>query len=172
MGRYIDLHKKRETIKVDETQMAKLAQYLSVELEDALSSRQSLESTWRELLRQYEGVPKNPVKDFPIENAPNIEVTLGAIACDSIYAQVVDLIYQVDPFITCRPVPKGRYSEEQYCGQECRASFRFLLRILRLLRTFLAFVWMRCVCRMHLTTRLREKIRPRFLAICLGTLRK
>ncbi|WP_460918268.1 hypothetical protein, partial [Staphylococcus aureus] len=62
------------------------------------------EFLWRELLRLYDGVPKNPVRNTPIEHAPNIEVTLGAIATDAIYAQTLDLVTNISPLITCRAV--------------------------------------------------------------------
>jgi len=91
-----------------EERMNALKNFLTVELEDAMSTRYPLEQVWRELLRMYDGVPKNPVKNFPIENAPNIEITLGAIAADAIYAQAYDTIFSVQPFITCRGVPKRK----------------------------------------------------------------
>jgi len=102
---------KTAKLSLSEENMQRLSDFLTREVEDAFSSRSSLESVWRELLRQYEGVPKNPVKNFPIENAPNIEVTLGAIAADSIYAQVVDLLDQSDPFITCRAMGSAADTE-------------------------------------------------------------
>src|SRR5438552_5545430 len=75
-----------------------LSGWLSQEIEDALSARYQQEENWTECLRQYEGVPKSPIRNVPIENAPNLEITLGAIAADSIYAQAVDLIFnQVSP---------------------------------------------------------------------------
>jgi hypothetical protein len=91
-------------LRVSATAKAMLSGYLQIEIEDALSSRNVLEQSWRGALRRYEGVPKNPYRTVPFENAPNIEVTLGAIACDSIYAQAIDLIYTASPPITCRAV--------------------------------------------------------------------
>lgn len=85
--------------------LSRLREFLDVEIEDALSSRNAQEMAWREALRLYEGVPKNPVRNTPVENAPNIEVTLGAIAADEIYAQAIDLMFQVSPIITVRAVP-------------------------------------------------------------------
>jgi hypothetical protein len=103
---------KARPLDLSEHQIVRLKQFLETEIEDAMSSRRPLESLWRELLRQYEGVPKNPMRNVPIENAPNIEVTLGAIAADSIYAQVYDLLEQASPFITCRPVPKSAFDDD------------------------------------------------------------
>ena len=83
-------------------QRTKLEGWLTIEIENALSARLPQEQLWREMLRLYEGVPKNPVRNTPIENAPNIEVTLGAIATDALYAQSLDLIYTASPLVTCR----------------------------------------------------------------------
>jgi len=91
---------KREKLVASEERLNALKQYITEEIEDAFSSRSQLDQEWRDLMRQYEGVPKNPVRNFPIENAPNTEITLGAIACDSIYAQMIDLIYTASPLIT------------------------------------------------------------------------
>jgi hypothetical protein len=80
-----------------------LKSYLTTEIEDAMSARQMQDQSWTDCLRQYEGVPKNPIRNIPIENAPNLEVTLGAIASDAIYAQLLDVIFnQVSPLVTCR----------------------------------------------------------------------
>ncbi len=81
-----------------------LANWVTEELEDALSARASLEAMWRECLRMYEAQPKMEIRNVPIENAPNYEVPVGAMAADAIYAQSVDLIWQVAPVVTCRPI--------------------------------------------------------------------
>ena len=90
--------------RVDPERLTALGNWIYTEIETALSARTMQEAAWRDCLRLYEGVPKNPVRNIPVENAPNIEVTLGAIAADSIYAQAIDLIYTVSPLITVRPV--------------------------------------------------------------------
>lgn len=96
--------------------IARLQAWLVVEVEDAISARLAQEKMWMEVLRRYEGVPKNPVRNVPIENAPNIEVTLGAIATDSIFAQAVDLIYNVSPLVTVRAT-NAAYKEHQKAMQ-------------------------------------------------------
>ena len=86
MPKLVEVHNNRTDaqLRMPEDRMNALKTFLTVELEDAISSRFSLEQLWRDLLRMYDGVPKNPVKNFPIENAPNTEITLGAIAADAI----------------------------------------------------------------------------------------
>lgn len=93
-------------------QIQKLQDWLSLEMHDAIGIRKVLESHWRDLLRMYESVPKNPVRNFPVENAPNYEVCLGAIAVDALYAQVVDLIFTITPLVTVRPVPHKKNDEK------------------------------------------------------------
>jgi len=112
MARYINVHGQRQRVELNEETLHDLEEYLTREIEDAISSRSALESMWRELLRQYEGVPKNPVKNFPVENAPNIEITLGAIAADALYAQMIDLIYTASPLVTVRGLPKLKGDKE------------------------------------------------------------
>lgn len=81
---------------------AALAKYLAVEIEDAMSAKNELDQAIREALRQYNGIPRNPTRNIPIENAPNIEVTLGAIAVDALYAQALGNVFSVSPLTTCR----------------------------------------------------------------------
>ena len=102
MAREISINKQVRPLKIDGERFVALKDWLTREITDAFSARTPLESQWRELMRMYEGVPKKQVEDFPIPNAPNIEITLGAIAADSIYAQATDLIWQTKPFATVR----------------------------------------------------------------------
>ena len=81
MARKVDKHVVKPTLKgISDEQMEGLRSYLSVNIDDAFSSRKPLEAVWREALRMYDGVPKLAVRNTPIENAPNVEVTIGAIA--------------------------------------------------------------------------------------------
>lgn len=91
--------------------LAALRGYLVHEVEQAFAARASQETLWRELLRQYDAVPKLPVRNTPVENAPNIEVPLAAIASDSIYAQATDLMFQISPIVTCRDAGSGDWVE-------------------------------------------------------------
>lgn len=109
--RRVDIHPKAlDSFTPD--QWLKVQQWLSLEMHDAISVRKVMENHWRDLMRMYEGVPKNPVRNYPVENAPNYEITLGAIAVDALYAQVVDLVFNVTPLITCRPVPHKKNDED------------------------------------------------------------
>jgi hypothetical protein len=109
--RFVEVHQRKpEDISVEDIEY--FEQWFSVELEDALSLRIALEESWRDQMRMYEGVPKNPARNFPIENAPNFEVTVGAISVDALFAQTVDTVFSLKPFITIRPVPKKKDDKE------------------------------------------------------------
>lgn len=75
-----------------------------MEVEDALTARRSVDKVWNEARRQYSGVPKRPMREVPVPNAPNIEITLGAILADDIYAQAIDTLFTASPLVTVRPV--------------------------------------------------------------------
>lgn len=107
MARRIITHteKRKSQLRLDDQALTDLSKWLNQEITNSLSARKPLEAVWRECLRQYEGVPKVPVKNYPIENSPNTEITIGAIAADSIYAQAMDLKWlQTSPLVTCRAV--------------------------------------------------------------------
>jgi hypothetical protein len=105
-------HASRSRLEINPDRLVKLIDFLTIEIEDAFSARKALEANWRECLRMYDGVPTQAVKDFPVENAPNVEITIGAIAADSIFAQVVDLIFGTTPLVMCRGIPKRPNDEE------------------------------------------------------------
>lgn len=96
------LHPQVEELSLDEAQIEKFDSWLAGELTDAQAARKQLEALWRELIRQYDAVPRTAQRNAPIENASNIEIPLGAIACDSVYAQMIDLIYTLSQPITVR----------------------------------------------------------------------
>lgn len=81
----------------------RLVESLTQDIEDALSARKSIEVKWIEARRQYEAIPKRPTRDIPVPNAPNIEVPVGAILADDLYAQAVDTLFTASPILTTRP---------------------------------------------------------------------
>jgi len=100
--RKLDLHPTIEELRVTDDQLSHFNSWLACELADAKAARTALEALWRELIRQYDAVPRNPLRNVPIENASNIEVPLGATATDSVFAQMIDLIYTISQPITIR----------------------------------------------------------------------
>lgn len=94
-----------------EEQVTRLGEWACQELDDAVAALSYQYDVYEEALRQYEGVPKKDIINTPVLNAPNVQVTLGAIACDSIYAQALDTILTTDPLVTVRPTTRGSQEE-------------------------------------------------------------
>lgn len=101
---------------IPKDRLTEVQSWLDVEITDALSARLAVEGRWSRALKQYNGIPKNPTRNLPIDNAPNIEIMLGAIGTDSIYAQIVDLIWNISPLITTRAT-NARYADHQKAFQ-------------------------------------------------------
>lgn len=92
--------------------VGELGRWIHEELHRAHGARASLARVWEENLRMYEGISKLRHKSVPFENASNLEIPLGAIASDAIYAQIVNLIFNVDPLVTVRETAEtGERSE-------------------------------------------------------------
>lgn len=102
--RLVELHLEAPKLDATPEQHEAFRAWLDREVEDAHSARNPQEQVWRESLRQYDANPRVAVRNVPIENAPNIEVPVGAIATDEVYAQIIDLIFNIQPIVTCRPV--------------------------------------------------------------------
>jgi hypothetical protein len=106
MSKFYTRHKSKQVLGITEQRMSDLANWIFNEFEDAMMFRRQFDKVVKECLRMYEGVPKLEVRDTPVENAPNIEVTIGAISADTIYAQALDLIFNISPLVTVRSKPK------------------------------------------------------------------
>lgn len=81
---------------------AALAAYLRTEIADAFAASHPLHQLFTTLLRLYEAVPAQAMRNAPIEGVPVLEIALGAIAADAVYAQFIDTIFSVSPFLTVR----------------------------------------------------------------------
>jgi hypothetical protein len=89
-----------------------LGHYLQTELHRSKASRFQQERVWEENLRMYEGIPKLRQRNTPYENASNLEIALGAMAADAIYAQMVNLIFNISPIVTVQATSTtGQYTE-------------------------------------------------------------
>jgi hypothetical protein len=109
--RLVTKHAKSQPLAYTVDRLDDFVRWWDRELEDAISSRQPQEAVWRDNLRQYDGVPVRAVRNIPYENASNIEVTLGAIATDAVYAQAIDTIFTVSPIVTTRPISGDQFPE-------------------------------------------------------------
>lgn len=111
--RIITTHLNAEALEPDEAQLTAFSAWLFPEIEDAVSARYPQDVRWREALRQYDAIPLKPVRNIPIENAPNIEIPVGATLTESVYAQVLDLIFNIQPVVTVRPVGAEDHPERK-----------------------------------------------------------
>lgn len=93
-----------DELEVDEESLDNLSRWIDTELKRADGSRSELRLVWESNLRLYEAVAEQLRRNIPIENASNIEIPLGAIAADSVYAQIINTIFQIEPLITVREV--------------------------------------------------------------------
>lgn len=85
------------------TQLVDLGIWLKEEHDISDSAYHWIREGWMDELRQYNGFPRNMNRVSPREDAPNIEITIGALACDVICAQIIDLYFQVSPVLTVKP---------------------------------------------------------------------
>jgi hypothetical protein len=103
MPRKVERHtERRARLERTEDRDNRLKSWLGTEIEAALGSRRRLENVWREARRQYDGVPKRPVRTSPIPNAPNIEITVGAIATDQVVSAATDALFTASPLLIAR----------------------------------------------------------------------
>lgn len=104
MSRTVELIPEGKKLEPNEERTRCLSTYVYNEITWGLAARKPQEAVWREGRRQYEAIPRQQTRNTPIPNAPNIEVPMGAMYCDSIYAQAVDSLFAGSPLITVRPL--------------------------------------------------------------------
>ena len=118
----VDVHPALEDeLVVNEDQLRFMERWIETELNTAAGARTQLERVWRNVLRLYEGVPRRRRRNTPIENASNLVLTLGAIASDSVYAQILNTIFNIDPLLTVRQT-----SETGSLTEHVKAMQRFV----------------------------------------------
>lgn len=127
MPRTIDKYKTRSVLGISSDRLRSLTDWLTVEVEDTLSARKMLEAEWLECDKLYNAVPKARTREVPVEGAPNTEITIGAMACDDIYAQAIDLIFNTTPLVTCQPIPKA--ADDRDTVDRVKALQRFTNRM-------------------------------------------
>lgn len=104
--RIIERHPVSNIPKIERTKDrdSALESFLAMEIEDALTARRPIERMINEARRQYAAVPKRPMREVPVPNAPNIEIPIGAILADDIFAQATDTLFTASPLLIVRPV--------------------------------------------------------------------
>lgn len=103
MSRFIEQDPRTKPFELTPDRQGWLEDYLRTENSDGLSVRRPQERKWMEANQLYEGVSKHPMRTFPIET-PSVELTLGAMAVDTVAAQSVDIIWQPKPTLRILPV--------------------------------------------------------------------
>jgi hypothetical protein len=77
-------------------------------------------------LRQYAGIPTVGERNIPIDNAPNIEITIGALCVETIYASFIELVTQAPQLVTV--IPRKGYEDyadavQDFIDWGCREAF-------------------------------------------------
>ena len=94
-----------EPLRVSPEKKVTLEGWLCREIEDAFSSRSRLETVWNECLTMYEALPREEVRNSPVENAPNIEVPVGMMAVDIFYSTSIQTLFSVSPIVSVNIAP-------------------------------------------------------------------
>lgn len=111
MPKFVEIVRDVEPLNPSEERLAELEAEVHRDIEDAISARHFQEERWVDDLRRYDAIPRNPSRFRPIQGRQPIEVALGAIATDAIYAQELALIFGTSPILTARSVGRsGRWT--------------------------------------------------------------
>lgn len=113
-------------LKLTPTQRTALKTFLQNGHTKALAARAGWEGECRQAIRGYEGNPSDEKRWTPFENAPVIEITVGASDCDAIISQAEDLVYSMEPPLVVR----DRHPEwadaadalQEYVNVECSSG--------------------------------------------------
>lgn len=106
-----------QPLKLSGKQRYRLKTWLQLEHQRSRDARHGWEGVCRKAIRSYQGQPPTDKRWIPFENAPIIEVTLGASDCDAIVSQAEDLVYGMDPALMVR-ARKEEYEEAANALQE------------------------------------------------------
>ena len=110
MARLVEIHPKGAKdagrLYMTQERLANLVPHLVNEITDALAARKNLDATFREAIRLYEGIPDVETTNIPVEGFKRLEVTIGALSTDTVYAQALDLMTATTPLATVRGIPK------------------------------------------------------------------
>lgn len=105
--------------KFTDDQLDKLRDWLSNEVQSAISARTKQEQIWTAVDALYS--PARKRLEFPVDGAYEYPVPIGAIACDALYAQAFDLIFSLDPPVTIRGARKGESDAAKQNVEDAKA---------------------------------------------------
>jgi len=111
---------------LDDAMLASLSEWLVNSRLRSEAARQAIERQCMDDLRMYQGVSSTAERNVPIDQAPNLEITLGAVAVDGIYANFVELVTQASQLVTI--IPRKHYEDYADALQDlvdwgCREAF-------------------------------------------------
>lgn len=90
------------------------------------NARNAIERDCMADLRQYSGIPAVAERNLPIDGAPNIEITIGALCVETIYASFIELVTQAPQLVTVIPrkgFEDGTDAFQDFIDWGCRESF-------------------------------------------------
>lgn len=90
--------------KIDPQAAETLINYLSREIQTALSERKPLEDKWSLWLQMYRGTPEFEVKEFPYLGAANLVIPVIATDIDIVFSRLVGLLFSPSNLWTLRPL--------------------------------------------------------------------
>lgn len=91
-------------LKLTPEQRTRLSSYLQTSHREALDQRFGVNKMWQRCLNSYVGQSPADPRWTPYKEAPVIEVTIGAMCTDSVYAQAIGLMFGESPAVMARPV--------------------------------------------------------------------
>lgn len=106
---------KSAALKLNKNRSTRMAAWVELQVEDAISKRFWLDEEWRVSLRQYEAIADTKDRARPYSEQVIIEIPLGAKQVDTIVAAMEDLIFSASPVFTVRGSPG--YDEHAFAFQ-------------------------------------------------------
>lgn len=83
--------------------IAEFTTWLQLQIENALSDQRLKDQERTKAWNHYYGRPSSDRRDIPYINASNRVAPLAQIACDSIFANIISIITETSPIVTCKP---------------------------------------------------------------------
>ena len=111
---------------LDEGTLRDLGEWCQYSRQRSDAARDGIERALMEDMRQYAGVPPIGERNRPIDDNPSLEMTIGAIGVDGIYANFIELVTQTSQLVTVIPRKKfEQYADavQDYIDWGCRESF-------------------------------------------------
>ena len=90
-------------LNLDSETKDRLVEYVYDEIEKARLERGAVAEDWKRWQTDYWAKPATTERNFPFRRSANIVVPLTAIACEAIYARLMNTFFATKPFFTVQP---------------------------------------------------------------------